>query len=268
MPGAIYKSPEKPEEKGKSTGIKRLLAVAEPKSAPEPEKRQRKPEEGRLSMPKPEREDSARVWQIRLTPSLITMFSVVMLVTLCFFFLFGIIVGRGYAPAHLSAEPEKLLPDGAPQSVAEAPENVLPPEDLRFMSHLRDQATPPPLPVTQPATPAVSQPGAAATPRPNANVTQPQTPQNQPQAQPKGEISDYVLQAAAFKVESQADALREKLEGVGVRTKLVKEKAEKGTWYKVQVLFRGSPEKLEELRHTMSGKGIKDALVISKKAVS
>ena len=64
-------------------------------------------------------------------------------------------------------------------------------------------------------------------------------------------LYDFVIRVAAFKNEDQADALRARLEGAGMRTRLQREKAQKGTWSFVQVLFRGTEVKMTQLRETL-----------------
>lgn len=80
-------------------------------------------------------------------------------------------------------------------------------------------------------------------------------------------LYDFVIRVAAFKNEDQADALRARLEGAGMRTRLQREKAQKGTWSFVQVLFRGTEVKMTQLRDTLPSFGLRDSIIVSKTPV-
>jgi cell division protein FtsN len=190
------------------------------------------------------------------------MLGVLLLVTLSFFFLFGLIIGRGMIPPPKPAELEHLLPS-EPAHTAEAPERILPAEDLRFLTSLRSDSNTPPPPPSRPVTPASPQPSV------NVGQTIPAVVQpDAPQIQPDSALYDYVVRVAAFKSEDQADALRAKLEGAGMRTRLIKEPAQAGTWFYVQILYRGTPDNLQALRDSLPRFGVRDSLIASKTPVT
>ena len=189
-------------------------------------------------------------WELRLTPPMLIMAGVLTLVTLCFFFLFGLIIGRGSMPPPPSPALERLIPDEvAVNSEENAPERILPKEDLRFMTDLKNDAPEenalPENTTADPAEENASAPKTPAAPSPD-----------------KGQY-DFVLRVAAFKSEEQADALRAKLEGAGMRTRMTRDKAQKGTWYFVHVLYRGTKDNMEAMRATLVDFGIRDSIVSS-----
>lgn len=195
-----------------------------------------------------------RTWEIRLSPSSVTTIAVLLVVSLAFFFLFGLIVGSGYAPTVAQPELESLVPNLQAEldSSKLNSEGILPPEDLRFMTNLKEQgSTASPLPMPETA--------VKSSPVPPVPAVKPQPPSTV-----DSQMYDYMIRAAAFKSEDQADALRAKLEGASLRTKMVTEKAQKGTWYHVQILYRGTAANLQKVLDGLPKYGIKDAIVASK----
>ncbi|MCH5276233.1 MAG: SPOR domain-containing protein [Desulfovibrionaceae bacterium] len=253
MPGAFYRTPpanrrrerprdDAPRSPGSENAAKRQISPIEQIRTPAPGKAQ---------------EHSAgtrSVWELRLTPSILVMAAVLTLVTLCFFFLSGLIIGRGSVPLTASPVLERLVPDAdKPGDEEKAQEQILPQEDLRFMSNLKKDA---PAESEAPASPGVK---ATADGAPPAKA--------QPAPPPDPGQYDFVLRVAAFKSEEQADALRASLEGAGMRTRMIKEKAQKGTWFFVQVHYRGTRDAMETMRETLGSFGIRDSIVTSATAV-
>lgn len=250
MPGAVYRNPpsgrrrERPRDEaplsfGFEHATNNRVDGAEAARRAQADK---KPDSGR-------RPDGPRAWELRLTPSMLIMAGVLTLVTLCFFFLFGLIIGRGTVPPPPAPELERLLP--GENAAPEAPERILPEEDLRFMTNLRNDT--PTEAADKPATDTVR-------PAPDAAPASRQPAQA---SSPDNGLYDFVLRVAAYKSEDQADALRARLEGAGMRTRMVREKAQKGTWYFVQVLYRGTRDHMEALRATLGDFGISDSIVSS-----
>lgn len=77
-------------------------------------------------------------------------------------------------------------------------------------------------------------------------------------------MHDYVFQLGAFRDEESADNLRQKLEGRGLRTKLVRS----GKLLIVQALLRGSAERAGEIIRIAGELRLGEPMLISKKAVS
>ncbi len=83
-----------------------------------------------------------------------------------------------------------------------------------------------------------------------------------------GERFDYVYQVAAYKAADPANALKAKLEASGVKVR-VESSVENGvSWYRLNALFRGSPEDTRQLRATLAKHGIDKVILRSKSPVS
>lgn len=244
MPGAFYRNPPSGRRRERPKDEAPLSFGSEPmsNSRVSPVEEVRKPASDKAAGGRPG--EGGRAWELRLTPSMLVMAGVLTVVTLCFFFLFGLIIGRGSVPPPSSPALERLVPPENAASGEEAPERILPEEDLRFMTNLKSDT-----------------PGQSAAAKPAAEPAPTSKPGAAP-SQDKG-LYDFVLRVAAFKSEDQADALRAKLEGAGMRTRMVREKAQKGTWYFVQVLYRGTKDNLEAMRGTLSDFGIRDSILAS-----
>lgn len=183
---------------------------------------------------------------------------IIIIIAIGWTFTLGVIIGRGYNPEKQLPELAKLLPAPEEQPVEE--QEILKPEELNFMSELKQQTsssekTASAQPETKPAAPAVS----AATP----------APKKEKAASSEVVRSDYVFQVVAYKKRDQADRLRERLEGEGLRTRMNIEKDQKGRpkWFRVQVLLRGTEEDAAEAMDILAGMGIKDPQLLSKKTV-
>lgn len=188
----------------------------------------------------------------------------------------GMMVGRGSVQTEAPGmAPEPQVP---PES-AEPPAGILAAEDLRFAHALRNLPLPPreaPPPPSGPAgSPAPSEtPEAASTPAQSAGGAS-----NESQAVPAGggvenkaeaggdpapattaeassppeplgspgPMSDYVFQVAALRDEKSADVLRQKLEGLALRTRLERS----GRLFLVLVLLRGNEERVAELKASL-----------------
>lgn len=205
--------------------------------------------------------DGSRCWQVRLTPSTLLTISILLLVTLGFFFLFGLIVGRGSVPPAQAPVLERLTPQA---STAESPEQILSEENLRFMTNLKNDAT---APVEIGNVNQAVAPKSTTDRKTETGAAKEASSESTEMAKVDNAKYDFVVRAAAFKSENQADDLRARLEGNGIRTRLVREKAQKGTWYHVQILYRGTDQGLEDLRNSLKKYAIKDTIVASRTAV-
>lgn len=201
-----------------------------------------------------------RSFTLELSMSALITACIVTIIAFGWVFAFGIIVGRGYSPEKQMPTIAGLLPQPAAQDVPD-PE-ILKAEDLTFMTDLKQKpgAAMQPTRMGQNATQPVSaQVGLAG----GGNATR---PTSAPVQQPEG-LFDFVLQVIAYKKSEQADNLRERLEGAGMRTRMSVEKVPgKARWYRVQVLFRGTDADLSTVRERLAKMGIKDASVLSRKA--
>lgn len=76
-------------------------------------------------------------------------------------------------------------------------------------------------------------------------------------------LHDYVFQVAAFRDEDSVDALRQRLEGHGLRTRMQRE----GKLYLVRVLLRGNAERATELVTLLESMRLGKPILVSRKAV-
>ena len=184
---------------------------------------------------------------------------IVIIIAIGWIFAFGVIVGRGINPEKQLPELAKLLPAPA-DNATEAKDAILKPEELTFMAELKNQtgkASSQPAPVAQ-----------AAAAKPVVQSDKPAAVSGADKT-PKVQRFDFVFQAVAYKNREQADKLREKLEGEGLRTRMTIEKDSKGKpkWFRVQVLFRGNEEDAAATQKIMERFGIKAPQRISQKPV-
>lgn len=188
------------------------------------------------------------------------------------FFVFGLLVGRGYFPAdegmqagaNPQADQAQLHAQG---ETTEEPE-VLKPEELSYPDKLSPSSKPKPKP--EPDQTGEQAPGeqASGTDEPVADqatadaMTGDQTgeqaeaetaeqPAEQDEPDPNEPQFDYIYQVAAFKEQSMAQDLADRLAGQGLVSE-VKTGENKGvTWHRVRVLFTGTPPQTRELRDSV-----------------
>lgn len=219
------------------------------------------------------------------------------LVTACFLvvaavalaYVAGVMSGRAYSsqqsllasesPGSPAAANSPERERTAAQENSEKEPQILAPEELRFARALRGRAGDPavqeparPLDggaqavqggegqaaaterTFQPAVPPATAPSAA----PGGGVVG-QTPL--PQAANPAAMFDYVFQVAAFKDEDSVDALRQRLEGRGFRTRMQRD----GKLYLVFVLLRGDAARAEEVPQIMHEMHLGEPIVRSRK---
>ncbi len=194
---------------------------------------------------------------VRLSLSSLVTSVIVLIIGLSWVFAFGVIVGRGQNPEQEMPGLASLLP---PPPREEAKPEILRPEELTFMSDLKQRPALGADPRPQTAPPR-SEPAAASGRTPD--------PDRAKRAQPPGTDVryDFVFQIVAYKNSGQADTLRERLEGQGMRTRMTIERnaAGKPKWYRVQVLLRGTEADAARIREELGRAGLKDAILASRK---
>lgn len=188
-----------------------------------------------------------RSYTLKLSFSMLLTAVIVSTIGICWIFMLGVMVGRGYNPdAKVHEVASRLLSGNRTAPAPEPPQTVLKPEDLDFIPALRDT---PRLSLQRNATAAqpahsatAARPATGAESLPEALQTAAASPQPAVAAHPI--VHDYVYQVATFKDSEQADKLREILEGEGLRTRLEKTPTRdgKGVFYKVQTLLRGDED--------------------------
>lgn len=181
-----------------------------------------------------------------------------LLLGLVWVFIFGVLVGRGYDAGAAVADSE----NPTPMETAE----VIPPEDLTFFDQLQDRPAP-----AQQANDQAAQETAAAEPQSEVRQSV-ETPPAQDQAPPEpadtassdNQIYDYLYQVASFRNEQSANALRDRVQGLGLRAEV--ERSDNGgqIWYRVNVRFQGRPEDTRAMKEKLGTLGLDHPLLRSK----
>jgi len=83
-----------------------------------------------------------------------------------------------------------------------------------------------------------------------------------------GDRFDYVYQVAAYKAADPANALKAKLEASGVKVRMDTSVENGVSWYRLNALFRGTPEDTRQLRAALAKHGIDKVILRSKTPVS
>ncbi len=217
------------------------------------------------------RSSSSQDKYFRLRPSslLAACFLVVAAVVLAY--LGGVMSGR----SHGSSVPAFTMGDGQEPAAGGSgdradsetpPQKILAPEELRFARVLRGEA-PPSVPASPPP---ASQPVPQSGPQSGSPAGQlPQNPQPAAEqalaapAAPAVQMYDYEFQVGAFRDEETVDALRQRLEGRGLRTRMQRS----GKLYVVLVLLRGDEARAAEVVAIAESMGLGKPMQRGKKPV-
>lgn len=191
---------------------------------------------------------------------------------LTFFFVMGILIGRGYRPEADVPQLKGIMPTKEHGQIAEVQEKpeILKAEDLEYPNRLKE--TPEavmkqPQPDAKKLAPKVEKKLQAPAPVKPAKVEDnPVKPEvYQPEAPKPGEpVFDYVYQVASFRKAEMADALSAKLVAAGLRTAVTAGEAKGTTWYRVQVLHHGTPESTEGMKAILTQQGMGKPLLRKK----
>ena len=222
--------------------------------------------------PRPER--GLLEWNVTVTPSALVTMSVLGVILLGFTFLSGVIVGRGTMPLPQILELETLAPEDK-NAQAKAAEKILTEEELRFMTNLKAREAEGVLSAAATAKPASKDGKAKATEKKQGRKPEaPAEKQAEKKAEPKQDAKadtagrfDYELRVAAFQDVAAAQRLGQNLRKEGMRVRLFAAKSGGVLWQYVSVLFRGTAEDLQAQRARLARFGLRDSMVISKKAV-
>lgn len=207
------------------------------------------------------------------------------------FFLFGVLVGRGYVPvepvettqSEVSTHGQLEAPsaqvaqeESAPEPAPEA--GVLKAEDLAYQDQLEKTGDPEPTPEAAIIADSTDDVKADAT-KPSA--TRADTPEESVAAEPVQEgmynpdaltaprpgekVYDYIYQAAALQNQPAAEELAAKLQAKNINAKVVVGKTSSATWYRVQIPFKGTPTQTRTLRAAIKLVTGEKAVKVSKK---
>ncbi|MDD3311038.1 SPOR domain-containing protein [Pseudodesulfovibrio sp.] len=190
------------------------------------------------------------------------------ILALSFFFVMGILIGRGYRPESDVPRLGELMPTKEHGQLTEEPAKpeILKAEELGYPDRLKAQpdraapAAPAPKPAPKP------EPKPAPKPAPAAEANAAEKPAAfQPEAAKPGEpVFDYVYQVASFRKAEMADALSARLVGAGLRTGIASGDVGGSTWYRVQVLHHGTPASTGPMKDVLARFGISKPLLKKK----
>jgi len=194
---------------------------------------------------------------------------------LTFFFVMGILIGRGYRPEADVPPLKEIMPNSEHgQLTAESkPPKVLTLEELDYQDRLKASPqqmldTPEtPAPKSEPKPASKPEPKPLARPEPKPAAAQPETARTAP-AQPGEAVYDYVYQVASFRKADMAGALRDKLAAAGLNAKVQSGEAKGSTWHRVQVLHHGTPASTADMKAVLTRFGIGKPLLKKKTAAN
>jgi len=223
----------------------------------------------RVKIPKPVR--PGRTWDFSLTlPGLISAVGAGAM-ALTFFFVMGILIGRGYRPEADVPRLGQIMPRTEHGQLAEEQPlpTVLQAEELEYPDRLR-AAPDKIMDILPPEPPAAAAP--AARPQPQAAVQPQAPPQAQAAPQPAAQaaagdpVFDYVYQVASFRQRDMAQALADKLGAAGLKAGVESGDVNGATWHRVQVFHHGTAASTESMRTALAKFGIDKPLLRKKTA--
>ena len=194
---------------------------------------------------------------------------------LTFFFVMGILIGRGYRPEADVPRLQEIMPGKEHGELAGEPvkPEILKPEELEYPDRLKeapekimDQQEAEPQPAEAAPRPAPqAEPATTETAKPDAGPERPEVFKPAP-AMPGEPVFDYVYQVASFRKVEMAEALSAKLAAAGLRTNIESADAKGATWHRVQVLHHGTPASTDGMKAVLEKHAIGKPLLKKKKA--
>jgi len=193
------------------------------------------------------------------------LFSTAVLVVLSIIwaFILGILVGRGYSPETLFPKLASLLP-AAESATEKTPESshsgeVLKPEELGFYETLghNDGGRP-----AGSSTDSSRDAGSTGQEPKSAGSSVSSATTRQENAAPGYR---YVYQVAAFKSAEKAFALQDRLRAKGIRSEVSAVHIEERKWYRIVASFEGRPADTEGFKTELKRLGLHQPLLRSKK---
>lgn len=207
------------------------------------------------------------------SPAAYSGLAIVSLLCIIWVFVFGLIVGRGYQPEEIVPELKQFMPvaknasdfsnqtSAQTSDLAEAtPRNIIKAEELNFYEQLK-KAPLPHTPNKPKATPVAIKPAPIIAP-----PASPPVKKAAPAETPKGNVQayDYVYQVASSQDPKSAELLKIKIEAKGLRTRIERATSGGATWYRVMVLFKGTPEDTRQFKDSLLELGIAKPLLKEK----
>ena len=194
------------------------------------------------------------------------------ILALSFFFVMGILIGRGYRPESDVPQLGEIMPTKEHGQLTEEPRKpeILKPEELGYPDRLKAE---PEKVMEQPE----AKPEPAAKPEAKPEVKPEPAKAKAPEIKPEAfkpaddsgeEVFDYVYQVASFRKAEMAEALSDKLVAAGLRTAIASGDVNGSTWHRVQVLHHGRPASTAGMKEVLAQFGIERPLLKSKKPLN
>lgn len=189
---------------------------------------------------------------------------------LTFFFVMGILIGRGYRPEADVPQLQEIMPSKQHGEIAEGSEKpeILKLEELEYPDRLKEE----PGKVMESAKPEKPEPKTVATkpetkvekPQPKPENTSPPKPAEVKQSATGEKVYSYVYQVASFRKPEMAEALSAKLVKDGLRTSIESGSAKGSTWHRVVVHHHGTPSSTASMKAVLEKYGINKPLLKKK----
>ena len=202
------------------------------------------------------------------------------ILALTFFFVMGILIGRGYRPEADVPRLEEMMPSKEHGQLNEdQPEGqgILRAEELGYPDRLKaspdklmgeslneplSKAAPEKKPKPKPeSAPAETKPEATPAPAVQAAPEAPPAPV----AAPGEPVYDYVYQVASFRKPEMAESLVARLQAAGLNAAVAAGDVQGSTWHRVQVRHHGTPASTDAMKSVLARFGINKTMLKSKK---
>ncbi len=187
---------------------------------------------------------------------------VLLLVGFGWIFTFGLLVGRGFMPEERLPALAEIMPgkqtSKQPLSSDEPPksdtQDVIKTEDLALLRALRAKDSSPP--------PRVSTPPKKPSPPPQQTAKK--HPPGATPPQNTASRYRYLYQVAALQDASAAQRFANHLQGAGLHTVVESVNTGKGVWHRVNVILRGTPADATALKQKLQSLGVRGPLLKEK----
>jgi len=195
------------------------------------------------------------------------------LLALTFFFVMGILIGRGYRPESDVKALNDYMPRASEhgQEAKVEPPKVLTPEELDYQERLKAPQVMD-TPAQEPAKAKQATKPVEVKPEPKAEPVKVAKPEHVAPAKAEtvtaksGEkVYDYVYQVASFRKRDMAETLKDKLAASGLNADIASGEAKGSTWHRVQVKHHGTPASTNDMKAVLAKFGIKKPLLKKKK---
>ena len=164
------------------------------------------------------------------------------LIAITFFFIAGVLVGRGQLPEEAKKQATLALQE---KNTLAASSRMLKPEELEYFDELTK-------------IPNSASPQKPPMVRINTAPTQRETPIA---LQPRTDIYEYLYQITAVASQEKAQEYLTKLEQVRLAGYIEKATTKTGVWFRVLVIFQGDTKRVTEVEEILRSIGVKQTII-------